>query len=120
MTTIADKDGEEKAATALYQQLIEPLLPHIKHHRLIVVPHGPLHYLPIAALQNGHNDRYLLEDYTIRYAPSTSVLNRPQQHENLSEGQALVVGNPDGSLKNAEDEAKNVATLLGTAPVAGS
>lgn len=39
--------------------------------RLVIVPHGILHYLPFEALI-GANGRFLVEDYTISYAPSVS------------------------------------------------
>ena len=34
-------------AQDLYQTLIVPLLPHLRHHRLIIVPHQALHYFPL-------------------------------------------------------------------------
>ena len=42
--------------------------------RLIVIPHAELHYLPFAALiRAGAEDRFLVEQYEIEYAPSASV-----------------------------------------------
>ena len=62
----------ERAQTtlfALYRELIQPIREQIKG-RLIIVPHGPLHYLPFHALFDG--SRYLIEDHVISYAGSAS------------------------------------------------
>ena len=40
--------------------------------RIIISPHGPLHYLPFQLLHDG--EKYLLEDYTLNYIPSATVL----------------------------------------------
>ena len=40
--------------------------------RLVIVPHAELHYLPFAALIDS-SDRFLIERYTLSYAPSAAV-----------------------------------------------
>lgn len=46
-------------------------------HRLTIVPHAELHYLPFAALlEPGASDRFLVERYQLSYAPSASVWAR--------------------------------------------
>ena len=42
------------------------------HQRLIIVPHGPLHYLPFHALHD--REAYLLEKHEISYLPGASLL----------------------------------------------
>jgi tetratricopeptide (TPR) repeat protein len=39
---------------------------------LLIVPHGPLHYLPFQALLRPSDDQFLIERYSISYAPSAS------------------------------------------------
>ena len=61
----------------LYDELIVPLfLPGDvdlgSYKRVVVVPHGPLHYLPFQALFDGR--KYLLEDHQISYLPGASFL----------------------------------------------
>jgi len=57
----------------LYQYLISPAADMLKGKRnLIIVPHGALYYLPFSALQSP-DDRFLMEDHTITYAPSGSI-----------------------------------------------
>lgn len=69
---------ERKAWSDLYDLLIRPVrrwLPGTPGSRLTVIPHGPLFALSFAALREGNGrGRYLLEDYTLHYAPSIALL----------------------------------------------
>ncbi|HIB43477.1 MAG TPA: CHAT domain-containing protein [Nitrospina sp.] len=56
----------------LYETLIKPIAFGISKKRIIISPHGPLHYLPFQLLHDG--EKYLLEDYTLNYIPSATVL----------------------------------------------
>ena len=56
----------------LYETLIKPIAFSISKKRIIISPHGPLHYLPFQLLHDG--EKYLLEDYTLNYIPSATVL----------------------------------------------
>jgi CHAT domain-containing protein/tetratricopeptide (TPR) repeat protein len=42
--------------------------------RLVIVPHGPLAYLPFAALRDPNDGKYLVERHAILYAPSAAAL----------------------------------------------
>lgn len=61
----------------LYRELIAPLDQKgllAGTQRLIVIPHAELHYLPFAALiRGGGEERFLVEQFEIEYAPSASV-----------------------------------------------
>jgi len=105
------------ASQEIYSLVFDPLRSYIHHSRLIVVPHGSLHRLALAALHDG--ERYLVEEYTISYLPSASSLPF-LWHEGASVGsRALVLGDPDGSLPHSADEARAVANLYGVAPLLG-
>jgi CHAT domain-containing protein len=106
--------------TELYLKLVAPLLPHIRHHRLIVVPHGALHYLPFAALRDPESGQYLVERFAITYLPSASTLPFLKQKASPIDGKVLVLGSPDSSLDGAEEEARVVAELFGTTPLVGT
>ncbi|HSE98586.1 MAG TPA: CHAT domain-containing protein, partial [Blastocatellia bacterium] len=56
----------------LYEAVVAPLEHHIGNDRLVIIPHGPLHYVPFHALRRGRG--YLIEDFEISYAPSAAVL----------------------------------------------
>ena len=51
------------------------------NQRLIIVPHLRLHYLPFAAFRDPRTQRYLIEDYTITYAPSASSIRFLREKE---------------------------------------
>jgi CHAT domain-containing protein len=83
---------------ALYDILIRPVrgaLPAASGSLLTIVPHGPLLGLSFAALQDA-SGRYLLERYTLHYAPAasifqlTSAMKRPAGRA----GDWLVVADP--------------------------
>jgi len=84
--TIAKEDLRllRKRLTDFYSLVIKPVEEHIKggHSKpgasgrspdklLIIVPHGPLHYIPFSALIDD-NGRYLVENYSILIEPSAS------------------------------------------------
>ncbi len=78
----ASLPGTGALAGPLYRSAFEPvrrLLP-AGTQRLVVVPDGPLHLAPFAALDAaaeapaGAPARYLCEDYCLSYAPSATVL----------------------------------------------
>jgi CHAT domain-containing protein len=56
----------------LYEILIKPIVYNISKNRIIISPHGPLHYLPFQLLHDG--EKYLIEDHTLNYIPSATVL----------------------------------------------
>jgi CHAT domain-containing protein/tetratricopeptide (TPR) repeat protein len=113
------------AATAdeAYAMLIAPLRAKIRHQRLVIVPHRELHYVPFAALHDAESGCYLIEDYTIVYAPSATAWRFLRRHEPPVSGRALVLGDPAGSigpLKGAAQEARMVAGRLGTTALLGT
>lgn len=59
----------------LYRILIDPIGDNLikkSVEKLVIVPHGPLHYLPFQALYDG--DAYLIDRYEISYLPGSSFL----------------------------------------------
>ncbi len=92
----------------LYQMLLAPIKLILKgFSRLIIVPHGRLHYLPFHALFDG--EKYLIDSHTISYLPASSFLplcRRPKTGEIrlLSVAHSL-----NGHLPYAVDEAKSIA-----------
>jgi len=98
----------------LYAALLHPLADRLApFERLIVVPHGPLHYLPFHALFDGRH--YLLERCAVSYMPNSSLLRLG--HDQATDGRdslsALVVGcSLDGALPYTLAEARQVAGRL--------
>ena len=73
------------------QLLLAPLgIPAGK--RVVIVPHGPLHYLPFQALRL--DGQYLIERNPISIAPSISIAAKLAQRTPVARAQLLAFGNP--------------------------
>jgi CHAT domain-containing protein len=99
----------------LYKRLIQPLESSLDNKKIIIVPHGAMHYLPFNALHDGK--RYLIERYSIRILPSASVIKYLHVKRMSKPADILVFGNPDlgdprYDLVYAENEAIAVARTL--------
>jgi CHAT domain-containing protein/Tfp pilus assembly protein PilF len=103
-----------------FDALIAPLAEHLRGASTVVlVPHGVLHYVPFAALRNRESGRYLVQDYTLVYAPSASALRFLHAKESPVQHRAFVLGNPTTpialpALPGAAAEAASVAQMYGT------
>jgi len=99
-------------AEALYDRLLGPARERIEGDRLLIVPHGVLHYLPFGALRSPAN-RWIAEEFALATLPSASVLRYVADRTTGASDRALVVGNPDLgaglALPWAEREARMVA-----------
>ena len=82
---------------ALYDKLLRPFEPELTARtHLILVPAGKLWELPFQALvaPKGAQSGYLIESYSISYAPSLLFLNRlmARSHDNLESRNFLLLG----------------------------
>ncbi len=94
----------------LHEELIEPIRHHLDRPELILVPHGFLHYLPFHALHDG--DSYLVDRFSISYAPSAGVFHLCAAREAAAGGASLVLGVADERAPRILDEAHAVAEAL--------
>jgi CHAT domain-containing protein len=99
-------------AEALYGRLLGPAREQIEGDRLLIVPHGVLHYLPFGALRSPAH-HWVAEEFALATLPSASVLRYVADKGAGTSDRALVVGNPDLgaglALPWAEREARLVA-----------
>jgi CHAT domain-containing protein len=94
--------------------LLDGVFDQIKTHKVYIVPHGVLHYLPFQTLT--YRSHYLIERYQIGYIPSATALKyvfakRKQKPVNL-----LAFGNPELSasqmqLPFAEQEVQDLKNI---------
>lgn len=124
----------------LYQLLIAPIEQHLPTNPntpIVFIPQDALFLVPFPALQNAEG-KYLIENHTVLTAPAIQILDLTRQqrlYQRSSPKQTpLVVGNPTmplvsligaspqqlPSLLGAEQEAKEIASLLNTQPLLGS
>jgi CHAT domain-containing protein len=113
----SDRSGLEAQARQILQRLYDCLLDGLEldaYASLVIVPHGPLHYLPFHALHSGK--RYLVERAAITYAPSSALHEVCRlRAERRYRGHSLVVGHSSGGrLPSTLDEAVAVASVLGS------
>jgi CHAT domain-containing protein len=94
----------------LYRELVAPLLEHVEAAHLIFVPHGVLHSVPLHALFDG--EKYLMDRFTISYAPSAGVYALCHRRESHAKRGALVLGVPDARAPLIENEVRDVASAL--------
>ena len=94
----------------LYDEIFAPLRSRIEGEHIVFVPHGMLHYLPFHALFDGA--KYLIDSFTISYAPSASVFAFCQSSPTIPEGGSLIFGVPDQFAPHIEEEVQAVAKIL--------
>ncbi len=107
-------------AKALHYRLFAPVAGQITKPRLIIVPHGVLHYLPFGALFSGKE--FLIDRYQLRTLPSASILSILTDRAKSNKQSALILGNPDlknpaYDLKYAEEEALSLGKIIPQATV---
>jgi CHAT domain-containing protein len=95
---------------ALHDALIRPVLTHIDTPRLVIVPHGVLHYIPFVALFDG--ERYLVDAYEICTAPSAAVLQHCLNQRASRWEQAVLLGVPDERAVHMRDEVQAIQPLF--------
>ena len=96
---------------ALYAALIAPVRDRLRADHLVVVPHDILHTLPFHALLDG-NGRFLIDDFTVSYAPSATVYRLCCQKRPAASGNALIMGLPDHLAPCIADEVRAVSHIL--------
>ncbi|MBI1746256.1 MAG: CHAT domain-containing protein [Acidobacteria bacterium] len=93
----ASLEETQRRASELYRRLIAPIKNLLPLDRLVCfVPDGGLYYVPFAALVDPATQKYLVEEYTIFYAPSASILARSleMQRQKPSATPLLMISNP--------------------------
>jgi len=109
----------------LYQKLLQPIADRIEaSDRLVILPDGPLHYLPFAALARPVDEdrwQYLIEWKPIHLAASATVYaelrkRRPANAPSDTRTWELVAfGDPAYPSENGEDRAANLPTAVRSA-----
>ncbi|HUN63890.1 MAG TPA: CHAT domain-containing protein [Candidatus Sulfotelmatobacter sp.] len=95
---------------SLYSELLAPVRQQLTARHLVVVPHGPLHYLPFHALRDGES--YLADSYEISYAPSASVYALCHERNGKPRNRSLVLGVPDAHAPLIREEVECVHRVL--------
>src|SRR5215472_4492014 len=99
----------------LYSELVAPIRSKVKGRRLIVVPHELLHYVPFHALFDG--DQYLIDSFTVSYAPSASIYMQHRRKQVNRTGYSLILGIPDRQTPSIYEKLQAVAEIVPQARV---
>jgi len=83
----------EATARELHARLFAPLAGRLATRKVVIVAHGPLHYLPFNALHDGST--WLVNRHDLRFLPSASVLPFLRARTEPKAGEILALGNPD-------------------------
>lgn len=94
----------------LYEEVFAPVRAQLSARHVIIVPHGVLHYLPFHALMD--DGGYLIDSFTISYAPSGSVFAHCQEKSAHANGPSLVLGIPDARAPLILEEVRTVAEIV--------
>jgi len=95
---------------SLYSELLAPVRQQLTARHLVIVPHGPLHYLPFHALRDGES--FLADNYEISYAPSASVYALCHERNGKPGNGSLVLGVPDAHAPLIREEVECVHRVL--------
>ena len=100
-------------AQVLLKQFYALLLKPVHHifrtySKLIIVPHGLLHYLPFHAFYDG--EAFLLEQHAISYLPGASLLRHCHETPPSTSGFYAFGHSYKGHLPHAVQEARTIAT----------
>jgi len=101
---------------SLYDQIFAPIreiLDATGIRSICFVPHGLLHLVPLHAMWRWRNGElcYLIEEFSVAYAPSASVLKHCLSRNPRKNDSFLGIANPDGSLYYAKPEVETIAAL---------
>jgi CHAT domain-containing protein len=99
----------------IFKELLAPVWAQVKGRRLVIVPHGALHYVPFHALFDG--EEYVTDACAVSYAPSASIYARCQQQPFGGGEGSLVLGVADDQAPLIDAEARAVAAVLPDARV---
>jgi tetratricopeptide (TPR) repeat protein len=104
------REATEAHLRELYVALVGPVRRMLSGDHLVVVPHGALHHLPFHALFDGAS--FLIDQFTVSYAPSASVYRFCCMKRTTGEGEPLIMGVPDALTPYIVEEVTAVARLL--------
>jgi CHAT domain-containing protein len=94
----------------LYDALIRPFEARLARcKRLVIVPYGPLHYLPFQMLHDGNG--YLIERTEVVIYPTASLIDR--QPPRQKPAARAIAYSWDGRLRYSLNEAQNVVARFG-------
>ncbi len=112
-----DASSFDLQSRRLYKDLVDPVMLEIERQpveTLVILPDGPLHLLPFGCLTDSEG-RFLLEKYTLAYAPSRSILRyciARNKTSRLTTRSAVLLLDGRASLSGASHELAHLASIF--------
>ena len=103
-------DATQAHLKNLYQELIAPIRRRLNSKHLVFVQHGLLHYVPFHALHDGES--YLIDRFSVSYAPSASVYALCQSKPANTTGDPLILGVPDAQTPSIQTEVEALSAMF--------
>ncbi len=100
----------------LYLELLGPVHHKLKGRHLLIVPHELLHSVPFHALFDGR--QYLIDSFTVSYAPSASIYVQCRQKQANEDGPSLVLGVSSEHAPCLDQELTSIAKIVPAAKLA--
>jgi CHAT domain-containing protein/tetratricopeptide (TPR) repeat protein len=104
------RTATEEHLRALYADLLSPIRKLLKAEHLVIAPHDVLHRIPFHALLD--QERYLIDDFSVSYIPSGTVMYLCSLKVLNCRNRSLVMGIPDAMAPEILSEANVVAATL--------
>jgi CHAT domain-containing protein len=95
-----DKKQTESLSEKIYSILLKPVIPFVSGDRIGVIPHGPLYWLPFAAISS--KEQYLVDGFSIFYLPNAGMIKYVLKKQMTQEMKVLAFANPDLDEKQLE------------------
>lgn len=83
----------EAISQKVYETFLKPVIPFVSGDWIGFIPHGPLHYLPFAAMN--YRGQYLVDVFSVFYLPWAGILKYEMKKRPLAGEKILAFGNPD-------------------------
>lgn len=103
-------EATDRHLHVLYSTLVQPLAEELRTPRLIIVPHGTLHFLPFHAFFDG--EHYLTDRFEISYAPSASILRYCMENSDIVDAPPLIIGVADERAPMVDQEVLKLRQLF--------
>ena len=108
--------ASDEHLTRFYEMIFAPLESAIEGTRLVIIPHGALHYLPFHALRD--DGGFLVDRFELSYAPSAAVLKLCRtdisrlKDRNARGGKMVALGVIESNTPSIEDEIHALGTIF--------